>query len=57
MLIFINILSCVACFYMYNKSINLQRKIDFLEYEMVMLTTFIYNEKTLLKNLIKYKEE
>jgi hypothetical protein len=42
---------------MYNKSINLQRKIDFLEYEMVMLTTFIYNEKTLLKNLIKYKEE
>lgn len=54
MLIFINILSCIACCYMFNKANNLQRRIDFLHYEMVMLTNHIYNEKT--KNLIKYNE-
>jgi hypothetical protein len=57
MLMFINLLSCIACCYMYNKATNLQRKIDFLEYEMVMLTTFIYSKRSLSKNLIKYKEE
>ena len=42
MFTFFNALSCIILYYMYNKNNNLQRKIDFLEYEMVMLTNFIY---------------
>lgn len=39
----INVLSCIFCYYMYSKTNILQRKIDFLEYEMVMLTTHLYS--------------
>ena len=55
MFLFLNILSCVACCYMFNKAQTLQRQVDFLHYEMVMLSTYIYNDKT--KKLIKHKEE
>ena len=41
---FLNVLSCIFCCYMYNKSANLQRKVDFLQYEMVMLTNFIHKQ-------------
>ncbi len=55
MFLFLNILSCIACCYMFNKAHTLQRRVDLLHYEMVMLSTYIYTDKT--KNLIKYKDE
>ena len=42
MFTFLNVISCLFCYYMYNKTVNLQNKIDYLEYEMVMLTTYLY---------------
>jgi hypothetical protein len=50
----LNVISCIFCYYMYNKTAILQRKIDFLEYEMVMLTNYMCSPSSLC--LLKNKE-
>ena len=50
----LNVISCIFCYYMYNKTAILQRKIDFLEYEMVMLTNYMCSPSSLY--LLKNKE-
>ena len=52
----INVLSCIFCYYMYNKTTILQRKIDYLEYEMVMLTTYMCKPKKQSQFMLEYKE-
>jgi len=36
------IISCIAIYYLYNKTVILERKINYLEYELVMLNTHMY---------------
>ena len=38
----INILSCLLVYYMYNKTNNLQQRVEFLEYEMSNLGRIMY---------------
>ena len=36
------IMSCIIVYYLYNKTLILERKIDYLEYELVMINKHIY---------------
>ena len=42
MFTFINIISCFIAYYMYEKTNILQRRIDYLEYEMTNLTNVLF---------------
>ena len=47
----INILSCMLAYYMYEKTNILQRRIDYLEYEMTNLSTILFLPSTPFLNL------
>ncbi len=36
------IMSCVIVYYLYNKTIILERKLDYLQYELVMINKQLY---------------
>lgn len=57
MFTFLNIISCLFCYYMYNEKNRLQRKVDFLEYEMIMITTHMHKSLLQPYAVIEYKDE
>jgi len=36
------IMSCIIVYYLYNKTVNLERKLDYLQYELIMINNHIY---------------
>ena len=36
------IMSCIIVYYLYNKTVILERKLDFLEYELTMVNKHLY---------------
>ena len=48
-----NILSYFLVYYMYDKTYKLQRRVDFLEYEMICLGRVIYLPSAPTLNLIE----
>lgn len=37
------IMSCIVIYYLYNKTVTLENKLNYLEYEMAMMNKYIYD--------------